>query len=63
MFHPTRYARHRLTGVIRSRRRAGESIAFLARDLGLCKAAIMVALKSTPDDDRMTKREMRQANK
>lgn len=58
MFHPTRYARHRLVAAIQVRARAGESVATLANDIGLSRTAIKVAINSTADDNRMTAREI-----
>jgi hypothetical protein len=60
MFHSTRYARHRLIDGIRARYKyGGESIAFLARDIGYSRAAIKAAINSSPDDNRMTPKEIR----
>lgn len=58
--HPTRYARHRLIDAIRSRRRAGESIADLADDFALPISAIRAAIRSTPNDKGMTAKEIRE---
>ena len=58
--HPTRYARHRLIDSIRGRHRAGESVAVLARDFILSRAAIRAAINSTPDDNRMAPKEIRE---
>jgi hypothetical protein len=58
MFHHTRYARHRLIDAIKCRYRAGESVAFLARDIWLSRTAIKAAINSSPDDNRMTPREI-----
>lgn len=61
MFHSTRYARHRLIDGIRARHKfGGESVAFLARDIGYSRAAIRAAINSTPDDNRMTPKEIRE---
>lgn len=60
MFHRTLYARHRLVDAIRGRHRAGESVAFLARDYKQSRAAIIAAVNSTPDDNRMTPKEIRE---
>lgn len=60
MFHSTRYARHRLIDAIRGRHKAGDSIAFLAYDYELPRAAIKAAINSTPDDNRMTPKEIRE---
>lgn len=58
MFHPTRYARHRLIDAIKNRYRAGETVAALAKDFRLKRAAILAAINSVPDDNRMTAKEM-----
>ena len=60
MFHPTRYARHRLIDAIRARHNAGESIAHLAKDYNRPRSAIRVAVESTSDDNRMTRKEVRE---
>lgn len=63
MFHRTRYARHRLIDVIRDRHnKAGESVASLVKDYDLRRAAILAAINSTPDDNRMTLREIRESD-
>jgi hypothetical protein len=63
MFHSTRYARHRLIDGIRARHRyGGESVSFLAHDLGRSRAAIKAAINSTPDDNRMTRKEIAEGN-
>lgn len=58
MFHPTRYARHRLVDAIKTRHKAGESVAALAKDFGLKRAAVLAAVNSAPADNRMTAKEM-----
>lgn len=58
MFHPSRYARHRLVDAIKARHGAGETVAGLARDYRMKRAAILAALNSSPDDNRMTAREI-----
>ena len=60
MFHPTRYARHRLIDSLRGRHAAGDSIAELMRDCGLSRAAVLAAINSKPDDNRMTPKELRE---
>jgi uncharacterized protein (DUF433 family) len=60
MFHPTRYARHRIIDAIRDRHRAGESMAALAKDYEVSRAAIKAAINSKPDDSRMTWKEIRE---
>lgn len=60
MFHSTRYARHRLIDSIRSRHRGGDSIAFISQDMDLSRAAVKAAIDSTPDDNRMTPKEIRE---
>jgi uncharacterized protein (DUF433 family) len=57
--HPTRYARHRLIDAIKGRHRAGDSMRSLAADYDLSVAAIRAAVNSSPDDNRMTKKEMK----
>ena len=56
--HTTRYARHRVIDAIKSGRRAGDSVNALAEDYGLSRRAILAALDSSPDDNRMTKKEI-----
>lgn len=63
MFHRTRYARHRLIDAIKGRHQAGESIRSLVDDYGLSRAAILAAINSTPDDNRMTRKEMQESHK
>ena len=58
VFHPTRYARHRLIDAIRDRHRGGESVASIAKDYGRPRAAIRAAINSTPADNRMTPKEI-----
>ena len=63
MFHPTRYARHRLIDVIRAAHEVrGESFAKIRREMfpHLSLAAIKAAALSTPDDNRMTAKEIRE---
>lgn len=60
MLHPTRYSRHRLTDAIRGRYKAGDSVKSLMADYQLSRAAILAAINSTPDDNRMTKKEVRE---
>jgi len=58
MFHPTRYARHRLIDAIRDR--AEESVAAIAKDMGVSPAAVRAALNSKSSDNKMTAREIRE---
>lgn len=58
MFHRTRYARHRLIDAIKVRHKAGDSIAKLAADYELSRPAI----QSTPDDNRMTLKEIEESD-
>ena len=58
MFHPTRYARHRLINAIRDR--AEESVAAIAKDMGVSPAAVRAALNSKSSDNKMTAREIRE---
>lgn len=58
--HPTRYARHRLIDNIRGRHRAGDSIDFIAKDCGLSREAVKAAVYSTPGDNKMTPKEIRE---
>lgn len=62
MFHPTRYARHRLIDAMRDRHRAGESIAAIRDDYGrrYSIAAVRAAVNASPDDNRMTPKEIRE---
>jgi hypothetical protein len=59
MFHSTRYARHRLIDALRNQH-PERSIAALARDYQLPRAAIRAAVNSTHDDNRMTPKEIRE---
>lgn len=61
VFHPTRYARHRLIDTIRSRYRAGDTVEELARDYGLSREAVKAAIRSKSDDSRMTKKEIKES--
>ena len=60
MFHSTRYARHRLIDAIKGRYAAGESVRSLAADYERSRKAILAAIASTPDDNRMTPKEIRE---
>lgn len=61
MFHSTRYARHRLIDALRNQYLYhGVSIAALAREYRRSRAAIKAAVNSTPDDNRMTPKEIRE---
>ena len=62
MFHRTRYARHRLIDAIKARHEAGESIFRLAKDYNQPRGAILAAIHSTPDDNRMTQKEIRESD-
>lgn len=59
MGHSTRYARHRLIDALRNQHhRHGYSLRYLAKDYQLSVAAIRAAVNSTPDDNRMTRKEI-----
>lgn len=61
MFHPTRYSRHRLIDMIRLMYKAGHSFAYIRKEYPhLSLAAIKAAAHSSPDDNRMTRKEIRE---
>lgn len=44
------------------RHRAGESVSEIMRDYSLPRAAVLAAINSTPDDNRMTPKEIRESD-
>lgn len=59
VFHPTRYARHRIIDAIKSQHRLGVTFAELSDDYNMPVEAIVAAVDSSPDDNRMTPTEMK----
>jgi len=61
MFHRTLYARHRVIDAIKDSREGGDTVTQLALDFQVSRAAILAALESRPDDNRMTAKEIRES--